>query len=211
MKYSLNKSLHKKSEKLPILIAGAGTGLGKALLIYNEKLKSYVPMPSEAGHVDFMPQDASELELFEFIKRRRKMRDVSYEDVLSGRGIENIYFFLKKKIMSKQWREIENSRDIPASISKYRKSDHACRIVFEIFAMFYARFIRNMALDCLPYGGIFICGGIAQKNADIFNKAFKKEYMRNSIMKSLLARFPIFLVTDEKIGLRGAAFFAGEM
>ena len=88
----------KNVPKAPIVVIGAGTGLGKTTLIYNENYRSYIPLPSEAGHSDFSAQNHMELNLINFIKKHKKINaNVPYEEVLSGRGLSNIYLFLRNQ------------------------------------------------------------------------------------------------------------------
>ncbi|MEK6942638.1 MAG: glucokinase [Nanoarchaeota archaeon] len=195
-----------KIAKAPILVIGAGTGMGKALLLYDSKKESYVPIASEAGHCDFPVQTEEEKNIADFIKKYRKTKRIAYEDFLSGRGLENIYYYLRKTKSSKYSKEIDSSSNKPAIISKHRKTDAVCRETFEIFTKAYAIFARNFALDCIPFGGIYIAGGIAFRNQDIFNSEFVKGFENNKTYKKMLKRMPIYLVNNAHIGLLGAGF-----
>ncbi len=201
----------KKSDKIakaPAVVIGAGTGLGKTALLYNSELRCYIPMPSEAGHSDFAAQTKEEIELINFIKRREKVQNVSYEDVLSGKGLSRIYAFLNSKgLKSAAYaKEINKAKSKPELISKYRKIDATCKKTFELFAQAYAKFARNCAIDAMPYGGIYIAGGIAPKNIGIFNKNFVKTFEDNKKMKDVLRKIPIYMISNENAGLLGAAF-----
>lgn len=201
----------KKVGKAPVLIIGAGTGLGKAALIYNECSKSYVPVPSEAGHTDFPAQAQEEIDLIDFIKKYRKIRQtVSYEQVLSGQGLINIYMFLRKNGKLKETRftkQIDISLK-PELISKCRKADKTCKETFEMFRRIYAKFARNFALDCLAWGGVYIAGGIAPKNMEIFDSEFVRIFSQSHKMSHVLKKTPIYLVLNPNAGLLGAGFRA---
>ena len=200
----------RKIPKAPVVVVGAGTGLGKTTLIYDENHNSYTPMPSEAGHSDFAAQTLEELELVNFIKRYRSIRQsVSYEDILSGKGLTNIYFFLRKAGKSKPTKMsvlIEKSKNQPELISKYRKYDKTCAAAFKIFKNAYARFAKNCALDSLAFGGVYIAGGIAPKNRDIFGRDFAKAFEDSSKHADILKKMPIYLVLNQNAGLLGAGF-----
>ena len=200
----------KKNPKAPILVVGAGTGLGKTMLVYDEHYKSYKPIPSEAGHSDFPAQSKFELDLIDFIKKYKKIKtNVSYEQVLSGQGLTNIYLFLRKNKkfpVTKHTKEIDKNNFSPELISKYRKSDRICREAFKIFKAFYARFAKNFALDCLAFGGVYIAGGIAPKNRDSFDNAFVREFEKNYKHADVLKRIPIYLISNYDVGLLGAGF-----
>ena len=203
-----------KISKAPIVAIGAGTGLGKTTLIYDEHYKAYVPLPSEAGHSDFAAQSKEELDLIIFIKKHKKIRtSVSFEHVLSGQGLGNIYSFLRKSKKfpaTKYAKEIDTSRNNPILISKYRKIDKTCKAAFEIFKKIYARFAKGFALDALAYGGVYIAGGIAMKNPDIFNKDFANEFQNNYKLSYVLRKIPVYLIKNQNIGLLGAGFFGAK-
>ena len=197
----------KKIPKAPVVVLGAGTGLGKTLLIYDNNKNMYVPIPSEAHHSDFPVQNKIELELVNFIKRYRKIKVVSNGDILSGEGLENIYHFLRRKFKETKFtKEIDKAKNKPESISKYRKVDKTCKAVFEIFKTAYARFAKNMALDGLALGGVYIAGGIAPKNKEIFDKEFIKIFEESHKMGHILKKIPIYLIINYDVGLLGAGF-----
>lgn len=193
-------------QKAPMVVIGAGTGLGKATLTYNRHYQFYVPIPSEAGHTDFAAQTQEEFELVNFIKKNKKLKKVSYEEILSGRGLVNIYLFLKKMKKfsdTKFTREIEKKLG-PESISKYRKTDSTCKATFDIFKKTYAKFAKNCALDSMALGGVYIAGGIAPRNKDLFDKGFIKEFEESDKLKEILRKIPVYLVLNLNVGLLGA-------
>lgn len=207
-------SIIKKAQKIPkapIIVIGAGTGLGKATLVYDEHSKFYIPLPSEAGHSDFSAQSQLEFELAAFIKKHKNIKEnVSYEHVISGKGLENIYLFLRKSRKFRETiaaKEIDKSNNKPELISKYRKTDKLCKEAFEIFKNAYAKFARNSALDALPWGGVYIAGGIAPKNKDIFDNNFIKVFQQSHKMTKVLKKIPIYLISaHHNPGLLGAGF-----
>ncbi|MBI2649818.1 glucokinase [Candidatus Woesearchaeota archaeon] len=200
----------RKIPKAPIVVIGAGTGLGKTTLAYDGHCKSYTPLPSEAGHCDFPAQSKLEIEVVDFIKKHRKIKqNVSYEQVVSGIGLENIYLFLRRKGKikpTKYTKEADNAKNKPQVISKYRKIDETCRKTFAIFKNAYAKFAANCALDALPYAGIYIAGGIAPKNKDIFGAGFAKTFEKCHERSDVLKKIPIYLVLNYNVGLLGSGF-----
>ena len=201
-----------KVPKAPIVVIGAGTGLGKTTLIYNEHCKGHTPLPSEAGHSDFAARIDFGLDLIDFIKKNKNIKQsVSYEMVLSGQGLSNIYLFLRKSERfrkTKYTNEIDNSKNKHELISKYRHADNTCRAVWKIFKKAYATFARNCALDSISFGGVYIGGGIAPKNRDIFDRDFVKSFEDNYKMKSVLKKIPIYLILNYNVGLLGAGVAA---
>ena len=204
---------HKHSEVKgkPKAIIGAGTGLGVSLLVYDKNFKTYIPIASEGGHGDFPVYDEFDFKLINFIRKKRNIKkNISYEQLLSGRGIENIYSYLrslKKYASTKYTKEIDKSKDKPKLISQYRTKDKLCKETFRLFAKYYARCAKNFTLDVLAKGGLYIAGGIAAKNKDIFkSKDFMKEFEYTHKQAESLYQTPIYLITNYDISLIGACY-----
>ncbi len=194
-------------------IIGAGTGLGKSILYYNNQSKIYEPIPCEGGHADFPIRNNFELDLINFIKDFRNIAEpITNEELVSGRGLENIYRFLKesKEFKNSQYSmEIENSTDIAEAISKYKKVDDLCAETFKWFTKFYSRCSKNFVLDSLAIGGLYIAGGIAQKNQEMFSTdIFLNEFDNVYRYSKYLKETPIYIILDYDISLKGACFAA---
>lgn len=178
----------KVKPKLAIALVGAGTGLGKSLLWWDEKAKLYRPLPSEGGHGD-LPVKTSD----EFILSKGQFE---WEDVLSGKGIVRIYQFL---------RTIHTAPNLTDPAIIMAQNTQCARATKAMFTSFYARCAKNFALDTLSRGGVFIGGGIAAKNPGLFGSAFTKEFLDNS-QSAVLKSMPVKVITNENMGLLGAAF-----
>lgn len=166
-------------------VLGVGTGLGKCILTGGRVL------PSEGGHAEFPCLNEEEWEIF---------GSVMYEDVLSGRGLEKLYqHFQKTQFPSHPTRL--SAREIGESQSK----NPCSRKAFRQFLMYLARAARNFALETYSLGGVFLAGGIVQKNSDLIGGVFVKEFCRHSVYGKLLRSIPISLVLDGEVSLRGAA------
>jgi len=186
----------------PKAILGAGTGLGKAILVWNNKSNQYFPVASEGGHSDAALQTKEDYEFGEFIKRKYSRDRVAWEDALSGNGISNIYQFFETRLPANK--EIKKSNYNPALIVK--SSDPASKATIAFFLRFYARCAQNLALDAMALGGVYIAGGIVGKNLPLFKrKAFIDEFIHSHRMKPVLKQIPIFAVTDYNVSLYGAA------
>lgn len=192
----INGSSTPQSEKKRVkAILGAGTGLGKATLLYDLKIEAYYPLPSEGGHADLPLQNEAELFLI------KELSHPTYEDLLSGRGLEWIY----QKLQKTQYPE-EPPYLRAQDISKNRKTNPCCEKVFEWFVTFYARCARNFALDLLAEGGIFLGGGITAANSDVIEKKFVEEFTKHPLYHEMLKNIPISLITNYDVSLKGAAF-----
>ena len=203
----------KNDEKKVKSIVGAGSGLGKAVLIFDKESSIYKPLESEGGHSDFPVHNKFELDLNNYVKIKNKIFEyITYEELLSGKGLENIYLYISNrsnKINLKIHKEILNSNDKASIISKYKKDDENCKLTFELFTIFYARCLKNFALDTLSKGGIYIAGGIAIKNKEIFeNKKFIEEFESVYKKTSILKDIPVYLILNYDISLYGACIAA---
>ena len=194
-------------------IIGAGTGLGKSILIYDKSLGLFRPHPSEGGHADFPSTAPWERELVDFIKTREPGKQtVSYEDLLSGRGLERLYQFLRQRQPtppSPISRQIDRAEEKALLISQHIPQDETCRETFHLLLQLMAKCARNFALDTLALGGIFLAGGILAKNiphlrTDLFRQSFEE----NDRHREILQQIPIKVVTNYDVSLYGAAFAA---
>ncbi|MDG6218214.1 MAG: glucokinase [Candidatus Thermoplasmatota archaeon] len=199
--------------KEPRVLLGAGTGLGKTILRYDQKNRFFHAFESEGGHADIPVYTRTEFDLIKTIQQRKHSHyPVSYEDLLSGEGIVDIYSFLRSKQLFKdsEYSElIDTAEDKPAIISNYRSKDEYCTETFRLFQRFFARCAKNLGLDTLAKGGVFIAGGIAEKNKDIFlSNQFIDEFNRSHTREKYLKEIPLYLLTNYYLSLQGACFAA---
>jgi glucokinase len=194
-------------------IIGAGTGLGKCILTYDRHFNAYIPIPSEGGHADFPVQTDFEKEIVDFIKKLRGIsQPLTYEEVVSGRGLESIYQFFRNLKESKETtytKQIDNAVNKTHLISKYKTQDDTCRETFRLFTRFYARCAKNYVLDTLARGGLYISGGIASKNKEIFSSKdflfeFEKAYRHTDFLKEI----PINIIINYDVSIYGACYAA---
>ncbi|EGQ43025.1 MAG: glucokinase [Candidatus Nanosalina sp. J07AB43] len=188
------------SENQPKAVIGAGTGLGKNLLVYDKGLKRYVPNSSEGGHCDLPIKNREELEMAKFIQELEDTNHpISYEHVLSGKGLENMYKFFNE--------DSPQEKDVQAEqISETRQTNRCSQKTFSKFIEFYARCCRNYVLDTLPRGGLYIAGGIAAQNPDSIDESFLEEFRNSSPQfQELLSKIPVHVITNYDISLKGAA------
>jgi glucokinase len=199
--------------KEPRILLGAGTGFGKTILRYDTKHHLYHAYESEGGHADIPIYNDLELDLIRRIqKKKHPQYPVSYEDLLSGNGLVDIYEYLRSKKLfqeTKNTKEIDDAKDKPFLISKYRLEDDYCKETFRLFRRFYARCAKNLALDSLANGGVFIAGGIAIKNKEMFlSNEFKNEFNQSHLRSETLKKIPLYLLSDYYLSIKGACFVA---
>jgi glucokinase len=145
-------------------ILSTGTGLGEALSAWYQGI--YIPLPSEGGHSDFSPKNSTEMEFCEFLSQR--FGHVSWERVLSGPGIFNLYQFLqtKKPTEEPSWLSQELKEENPSiAIMRAAESGESqnCQKARDLFIQFLGREAGNLALKGLATGGVYLGGGIAPR------------------------------------------------
>lgn len=185
----------------PRLLVGAGTGLGVSVLVWQEG--HYLPLPSEAGHMDFAPASDLQWQLWQALHRQHG--HVSWERLVSGPGLETFYRFL----LGEQGKT--GSADSPAAIANLaiQGSDPLASQALDLFVELYGAFTGNLALASLPRGGVFIGGGIAPRIRDRMARGdFIAAFRDKGRHAALLADLPVHLVTRSDLGLLGAALVA---
>lgn len=190
------------------LILGAGTGLGVALMVHDGE--HYNVLATEGGHAGFAPSNHDELEVLAYLQQRTG--HVSIEDVLSGPGLLNIYRALHHLGNGDKttFETIVQSDDGAAAVSAAAADgEPIANHTLDVFTHIYGNVAGNLALTCLPVGGIYLAGGIAPKiltrlQSDVFIQAFHAK----GKMSGLMQRFSIDVIMNPEIGLIGARLAA---
>ena len=191
-------------------LIAAGTGLGEAGLHWEGNC--HRPFPSEGGHSDFAPRNETEVELLWFLMR--ELGHVSYERVLSGPGLFNIYRFLRdtKRGDEPLWLFEElREGDPPAVISRHALSGDStlCVRALDMFVSIYGAEAGNVALKLLATGGLFLGGGIAPKILPKLTEGRCLDaFVDKGRLKPLLVRVPISVIKNDQCALHGAARLA---
>ncbi len=191
-------------------VIAAGTGLGEAGLCFDGE--RHRPFAGEGGHADFAPRDAVEIELLQHLIK--KFGRVSYERVLSGPGLCNIYQFL---------RDSGHGVETPAVVAAMRDQDAAavislaategrcdlCSRALELFVSILGAETGNVALKFMAVAGVYLGGGIAPKIlAKLREPAFLQAFLAKGRMTPLLEAMPVRVILNEKTALLGAARYA---
>ncbi len=194
----------------PLAIIGAGTGLGKGYV--TREGGTYNVGASEGGHADFAARNQLEFELLLYLQERYGISHVSVERVLSGPGIVDIFQFLRdRKFPGEPVGKILNAPDPAAAIAKAaaEKSNFLGERTMQIFVEAYGADVGNLALYNLPYGGLYIAGGIAAKNIELMKEgSFLKAFKNKGRLSSVMEKVPVYVVMNEGVGLMGAANYA---
>ncbi len=192
-------------------IISAGTGLGQAGLFWNGE--QHRPFASEGGHSDFAPNSDLEIALLQHLKRSR--HHISWERVVSGMGLVNIYDFLREHRDSETpaWLAEEmKTGDKAAAISKAAQDNRCplCAETLELFVHLYGVEAGNHALKIMSTAGVYLGGGIAPKNLDLFRKGtFLSGFWSKGRMEPLMRDMPVKVILNDRTALYGPAVFAG--
>jgi len=191
-------------------VVAAGTGLGEAGLFWDGH--QYRVFACEGGHCDFAPRNELEIELLRYLLTR--FGHVSYERIVSGPGLVNVYLFLKDthRGQESQWLHDEIATgDAGAAISRAALSGKSplAEQALDLWISIYGAEAGNMALKILATGGVFLAGGIAPKILSrLSGPLFMQAFLGKGRMQALLEAIPVHVITNEKTGLLGAACYA---
>lgn len=180
-----------------------GTGLGEAL-VFVDGDGLHHPLPSEGGHVDFAPSCKEEIELYEFLALR--YGHVSYERLISGSGLMDIYEFL----VGSNWEAIEPVAPTYITGEALKDSgDPKCKKAVKIFVDVLAREAGNLALKGLATGGVYIGGGIVPKMIKFINTPeFLTAFSDKGRFKGILSKVPLSVITNPLVVVIGAFEYA---
>lgn len=202
---TINQGLKKKNGNVGVI--SAGTGLGEAGIIWEDRKMR--PFASEGGHCDFSPNNPIQRELLAHLST--KFEHVSYERVLSGQGLQNIYEFLRdaKKMEEPKWlADSFKTGDLPAIVSEHglKGETEICVEALNIFTDIYGSESGNLALKLMATGGIYIGGGIAPKMIEKLSEPrFLDAFLNKGRLRAVLETIQIKVIMNDKTALLGAA------
>lgn len=187
-------------------VVSPGTGLGEAGLYWNGE--RYFPFASEGGHCEFGPQDALQVSLSHYLIE--KFGHSSYERVLSGPGLHNIYLFYKEALGRGEpaWLTEALSKDDPAKViseNALTQKSELCVEVLNLFITIFGAEVGNCALKFMATGGVYLGGGIPPKILPrLKDPFFFTGFFNKGRMRGLLEALPIRVILDDQASLKGA-------
>jgi glucokinase len=188
-------------------VVAPGTGLGEAGLFW-DGARHHV-FACEGGHTDFAPHGELQIELLRYLMNR--FGHVSYERILSGPGLVNVYEFLRDSGCGKESAELTAAMkvsDPAAEISRAALSgtDSLATKALDIWIAVYGAEASNLALKILAVGGLFLAGGITPKILPkLTGPHFMEAFLAKGRLRPLVEAVPVHVVMNEKAGLLGAA------
>jgi glucokinase len=207
--HALNEGTMRHSGNKALI--AAGTGLGQAIL-YDDS-RHFHPLASEGGHADFAPRNDMEIELLRHLIGR--FGHVSYERVLSGPGLFNIYRFLRdvRHMEEPKWLtdRLSTEDDPSVVVSKAALAGEAeiCINTLALFVSVYGAEAGNLALRAKSVRGLYVGGGIAPKILEkLKDGTFMRAFVDKGRYTDLLTGIPVQVVLNQQAALRGAAYYA---
>lgn len=194
-------------------IIAAGTGLGQAFLFWDGA--RYWTAATEGGHTDFAPRTDQETALLTFLRKR--FGRVSYERVVAGSGLVNIFHFLREseqKPVSPLVLERLQTEDPAAVIgeSGLHKICSTCSEAVDIFLSIYGAQAGNLALTVMALGGVYIGGGIITKLLPrVASSNFMSAFLEKGRHAAFMADIPVHVIMDPYTSQLGAAHAAKEL
>jgi glucokinase len=188
-------------------VIAPGTGLGEAGLFWNGS--QHQVFPCEGGHTDFGPQGELQIELLRYLASRYE--HVSYERVLSGPGLVNVYDFLRERKGGEEPAEFAaqlSLGDAAAAISRaaMEGTNPLAVEALDVWISVYGAEASNLALKTMATGGIFLGGGISPKIlSKLTGPLFMRAFVGKGRLRPLLESMPVHVITNDKAGLLGAA------
>jgi glucokinase len=193
-------------------LIAAGTGLGEGLLIWNGRM--HVPYPSEGGHTDFAPRNEDEVDMLRYLMQKYGGR-ISYERVVSGMGLTNVYEFLREvrgmeepAWLAEKIAAVPDPNAVITEMALTAKSE-ICEKALDMFVSVYGAEAGNLALKVLSVGGVYIGGGIAPRILEkLKDGTFMKAFTDKGRLSQLLINMPVRVVLESRAALMGAAAYA---
>jgi glucokinase len=188
-------------------VIAAGTGLGEAGMYWDGT--KYHIFACEGGHSDFAPRNDLEIELLQYLSKR--YGHVSYERIVSGPGLVNVFEFLRDTGHGEEpaWLTDEMHKVAPAAAISRAAMDRKCPLceqALDIFISIYAAEAGNLALKLFSTGGVYLGGGIAPKLVSkLAGPLFMEAFVGKGRMQPLLESMPVKVITNEQTALMGAA------
>lgn len=201
----------KPGRKGNVAVIAAGTGLGEAMLLWDGT--RHHPVASEGGHADFAPRTDQEIALLRYLLPKFGGH-VSYERILSGPGLFNVYSFLRDTGYAAEpvWlKEMLTEGDPGATVSEIGLAGGhpLCVAALELFSAIYGAEAGNLALKCLAVGGVFLGGGIApQILPALENGSFMRGFTDKGRFSDLMRGMRVSVALNPRAPLLGASQYA---
>lgn len=186
-----------------IAVFGPGTGLGVEHI--TQTTSGWQTLDGEGGHVDFAPVDETDIIIWRYLQKIHGR--ASAEEVMSGRGIVNVYKALAEDA------GVEPLYNEAALITESALNGQ-CEICSKTLSQFCAimgSFAGNLAMNLATTGGVFIGGGIASRFTEFLQQSdFRSRFEAKGQMAHYVKNIPTYLINEPDHGLLGAAAYLNQ-
>ncbi|HEY0007748.1 MAG TPA: glucokinase [Tepidisphaeraceae bacterium] len=192
-------------------LVSPGTGLGESIIVWDGHFLR--PLPGEGGHARFAPTSELEVELFLYLLK--KLGTVTTEDVVSGRGMDNLFSFYADRGLSVP-KALQKKLDATPPANRggliaqaaVTKTSEAATEAMNLFVHLLGVEAASFALKTLAIGGVYLGGGIPPKILPLLQgPAFKKAFLTHRTMAGLLKEIPVHVILNDDTALEGAALY----
>jgi glucokinase len=183
----------------PILIVNVGTGLNIAMG-FDTPNGRLIPA-AEAGHISLPIGDETSAALADYIRQNHGFAAV--EEVLSGRGLSTVYRFVTQRRTGKP------DQIAPDEIlNRLQNNDPDAMEMAKIICQTLGRLVGDYALIGLPYGGIYLVGGVARALLPYLSQyGFNDAFIAKGRFSEFMTPFEIRAITDDYAALTGCAAY----
>lgn len=179
------------------LVIGIGTGFNAAPV--HEGASGRLVAPAEAGHVTLPVRDEAGLRLARFLAREHGFASV--EDALSGRGLAHLYAWLGAEEGAP--READSGAILAAL---ERGDDPRAERAVRLFVQLLGAVAGDLALTMLPFGGIYLAGGMARAMTPHLSRfGFTAAFRDKGRFSRFMEDFGVWVIEDDFAALRGLA------
>ncbi len=177
------------------LVVGLGTGFN-AVPVFTQSGTLFVP-PSETGHTSLPIRSETEYALAKYLAKSGA--SATLEDLLSGKGLARAYGFFSQI-------GPDTALPEPAWVIQAAHSGHDESAVktLNIFVHLLGRSIADLANIHLPFGGIYLVGGVARAVTPFLDVMdLKGAFRGKGKAQTIMENFPIYLVDNDFAALDG--------
>lgn len=179
------------------LVVGVGTGFNAAPVF--ETSGGRVVAASECGHADLPANGGVELRLRDYVAKTHGFAAI--EDVLSGRGLERVYAFLGEDAGDPR---TASAKDIMTACEN--GSDERATAAAALFSKVLGKVCGNLSLIQLPFGGVYLVGGVARAlSPHLIKFGFDQSFADKGRFSSFMSNFSVAVVEDDYAALTGSA------
>lgn len=185
-----------------MLVVGLGTGMNAAPV--HDTPWGRVVAASECGHISMPVQTAQDFRLAQFLMHEAPGAHgfAGVEEAIAGRGIGHLYAFLTQEagqMVEKPTAEV---------MADLARGDAMARETAALYIHIMGHNLGNLALTHLPFGGIYLIGGVARAMAPYLDElGFARAFRDKGRFAEFMENFCVTLVEDDYAALTGCAAY----